>query len=108
MLRDAGLDCRHVRDYGMQASADEAILIRAREEGRTIISADSDFSMLLDVTGGTQPSFLLFREPEIVRASDYAARILAILPIVENEISSGCVVTFRRGRFRVRRLPILR
>ncbi len=32
-LRESGHDAVHVRDYGMQASDDRSILVRAREEG---------------------------------------------------------------------------
>ena len=95
----------HVRDYGMHAAADPVILERARAEERIIISADSDFATLLAVMQLDKPSFILFREPEIVRAQDYAIRILSLLPVLGRELDTGCVVVFRRGRIRVRTLP---
>lgn len=76
-----------------------------REE-RVIVSADSDFAMLLAVHRLSMPSFILFREPDIIRAEDYAIRILETLPLLESELITGCVVTFRRGRTRVRSLPL--
>ena len=105
LLREAGHDAVHVRDYGMHAAADPVILERARAEERIIISADSDFATLLAVMQLDKPSFILFREPEIVRAQDYAIRILSLLPVLGRELDTGCVVVFRRGRIRVRPLP---
>ena len=54
----------------------------------------------------SKPSFILFREPDIIRAQEYAARSLECLPLIETELHAGCVVTFRRGRIRVPSLPI--
>ncbi|MBI3210736.1 MAG: DUF5615 family PIN-like protein [Candidatus Solibacter usitatus] len=104
-LRDAGHDAVHVRDYGLHDAEDPMILERAGIEERVIVSADSDFAMLLAVSRRSKPSFILFREADIIRAQDYANRILESLPSFEREIEAGCVVTFRRGRIRVRSLP---
>jgi predicted nuclease of predicted toxin-antitoxin system len=89
----------------MHAADDSLILERAAEEERVVVSADSDFAMLLAILRRNTPSFILFREPEIVRAEDYASRIVACLPVLHRELLSGCVVVFRRGRIRVRSLP---
>jgi predicted nuclease of predicted toxin-antitoxin system len=105
LLRNAGHDAVHVRDYGLQAAEDSAILERAASEDRTIVSADTDFAILLAVRRRAKPSFILLREPDVIRAEDYARIILESLPSLEDELEAGCVVTFRRGRIRVRSLP---
>ena len=106
LLRDAGYDAIHVRDYGLQAAEDPVILERAGTEDRILISADSDFAMLLATSRRSKPSFVLFREPDIIRPADYASTILLNLPAIEHELLAGCVATIRRGRVRVRTLPI--
>ena len=89
----------------MHAASDEAIVSRAREEDRVIVSADSDFGSILAAQEVERPSFILFREPNLLSASDYVKTLLPTLPLLEPELRSGCVAVFRRGRLRVRRLP---
>ena len=47
LLREAGHDSVHVRDYDMEAAKDDAIFERAASEERTIVSADTDFAHFL-------------------------------------------------------------
>jgi predicted nuclease of predicted toxin-antitoxin system len=106
LLREAGHDAVHVRDYALHAAEDSVILERAGSEDRILVSADSDFGMLLAISRRAKPSFILFRESEIIRAADYASAIFLNLPAIENDVLAGCVATFRHGRVRVRSLPI--
>jgi predicted nuclease of predicted toxin-antitoxin system len=46
-LRQARHDAVHVRDYDLQAAADGEIFERARNEGRILVSAETDFGTLL-------------------------------------------------------------
>jgi predicted nuclease of predicted toxin-antitoxin system len=89
----------------MQAASDEVILSRASEEDRIVVSADSDFSAILAVQERNHPSFILFREPNLLTAADYVRLLLAALPSLEPELANGCVAVFRRGHLRVRKLP---
>lgn len=89
----------------MRAAKDQEILARALTEDRIVVSADSDFSAILAAQEAIRPSFILFREPNLMRADDYINLLVPALQVLEPELMSGCVAVFRRGRLRVRRLP---
>ena len=106
LLVAAGHDAAHVRSYGLQAASDEAILARALAEDRIVVSADSDFGAILAAQEAERPSFLLFRDPNLLVAADYVNMLLSALPVLAPELASGCVAVFRHGRLRVRKLPL--
>jgi predicted nuclease of predicted toxin-antitoxin system len=89
----------------MHASRDEEILARALLDDRVVVSADSDFSAILAAQEAERPSFILFREPNLLVARDYVDMLLPVLPLLESELASGCVAVFRKSRLRVRKLP---
>lgn len=106
VLRDAGYDAVHVRDYGLGAAADTTLLERAQREDRVIVSADTDFGTLLAQMRTSKPSFILLRWPGLRRAEDQAHVILANLSSVQDDLSTGAVVVIEPSRIRVRALPI--
>ena len=106
LLHRAGQDAVHVRTYGMQAAQDSDILTRALQEDRVIVSADSDFGAILAAQETEHPSFILFREPDLLSAEDYMNALHPVLATLEPELLAGCVAVFRRGRLRVRKLPL--
>jgi predicted nuclease of predicted toxin-antitoxin system len=107
-LRDNGHDAVHVRDLGMAAASDEAILARALHESRTVVTADRDFGTLLAMTGASLPSVILFRGDPNSRPGRQILIILASLPEIEQALVEGCVVVFFHDQMRVRPLPIVR
>jgi hypothetical protein len=64
----------------MQADTDERILAQALSDNRTVISADSDFGILLAFQRARQPSFILFKEDELTSAEDFADVPIPALP----------------------------
>ena len=55
LLRDSGTDATHIFDHNLAGASDADVSTLAVAERRTIVSADSDFSTLLALSGGTAP-----------------------------------------------------
>jgi predicted nuclease of predicted toxin-antitoxin system len=106
LLREAGHDAAHLRDYGMQAAPDEQVLDRARDEDRVLISADTDFGMLLSRLHTSAPSVVLVRRLVGRRAKDMTEVVLANLVMVADDLETGAIVVLGEESVRVRRLPI--
>jgi len=105
-LRSAGYDTVHVRDYGMQSASDAEILERALNENRIIVSADTDFGILLALRDDIEPSYILFRGMTTRRPEKQLQILLANLSALKESLEKGCIVVFDQNRIRVRNLPI--
>ncbi len=106
LLVDAGLDAVHVLDRGLGGAPDTEVSALAVSEGRTIISADSDFTTLLALSRGTAPSLVLLRSGDQLKPPTQAALLLANLPALETDLAFGVVVSLSSAHLRVRRLPL--
>jgi predicted nuclease of predicted toxin-antitoxin system len=58
-LAAAGHDATHVADHGLLAAADDVILAYALSHDQVIVSADTDFTIMLAVSGAKSPSLIL-------------------------------------------------
>jgi predicted nuclease of predicted toxin-antitoxin system len=89
----------------MLRAADTEVLLRASSEDRVIVSADTDFGMLLATTGVSRPSFVLVRHP--TRSPEALVDLLlASLEAVAEALNQGSIVALEESRLRIRRLPI--
>ena len=105
-LKAAGHDAVHLRDLGMQAAPDPAVLLRAQVDERVLVSADTDFGGLLSRSRATGPSVLLIRRLAGRRAAEQLAIILANLDQIAEDLTAGAVVVIGDDWIRIRRLPM--
>jgi predicted nuclease of predicted toxin-antitoxin system len=106
-LRSRGHDAVHAVELGLNRASDFDILVRAKEERRTIITADLDYPRLLALAQVTEPSLILFREGDWSEA-DVVARVADILRTLTPADITQSIIVVDRARVRRRRLPIAR
>ncbi len=105
-LRQAGYDAIHVREIDLQAAEDSTIFLRAIEEDRVIVTADTDFGALLALWKKTRPSVILFRRGSERRPQEQVTLLMLNLPNIQESLAEGSIVVFEQDRIRIRRLPI--
>jgi predicted nuclease of predicted toxin-antitoxin system len=105
-LAALGHDAIHVRQRGMSSAPDPQVLSLAEEEGRIIVSADTDFGSLLAVRNAKHPSFILLRKANGLRPQQLARIVSRVIEDYAEELASGAVVTVTDRTVRIRQLPI--
>lgn len=104
-LRNSGYDAIHLRDEKLQKLPDENIILKAKDEGRIILTFDLDFGELLAFSGDSLPSVIIFR---LEKANpDYVlSKLNPVLLECENVLENGVIITIKDKNYRVRYLPI--
>lgn len=105
-LQKAGYDTVHVRQMSLQSASDETIFEIAEQEGRVIISTDTDFGTILTLRKKLKPSVVLFRKLSQRRPEQQIKIFLTNLPDFIEELDQGCIVVIEEKRIRIRRLPV--
>lgn len=93
-------------DVGLLRATDEVIFDHAADNGMTVITADSDFPMLLALRQARVPSVVLLRRVAELPPAEHVALLLANLPNVLSDLDRGAIVSMAPDRIRVRDLPI--
>ncbi len=106
LLRELGFDAVHTGECGLATASDGAIIISGREEGRVIVTLDSDFHALLALSGATSPSIIRIRI-EGLRAEAVSTLVASTLGCCWDDLGQGAVVSVDENRVRVRSLPIM-
>ncbi|MBS1894049.1 MAG: DUF5615 family PIN-like protein [Actinobacteria bacterium] len=107
-LKDAGHDTTHVVEIGLVTASDPEIMRAAVDTERVLLTADSDFAAMLALGGAGAPSVVLLRSADHMRPLEQAELLAANLPLVEEDLLRGAIVSLNRRHLRVRALPIER
>ncbi len=105
-LRRHGHDAVHARDCGLTAAIDHCLFVRAAEEDRILVSADTGFAAVLAARHQPRPSVILFRHAAPRDPQAQRVLLLANLPAIAADLADGCVVVVEADRLRVRALPL--
>lgn len=105
-LSQAGYDVAHVADLDLLNAEDSLIFDHGVAEGYVVVTADSDFPMMLALRRVTSPSVILLRQVVELSADEHARLLLANLPSVTEDLERGVIVSLSPTRLTVRDLPI--
>lgn len=105
MVPHGGHDAAHLREQGLQRLPDAEIFVKARGEGRIVITFDLDFGEIAALSGERQPSVILFRLRN-TRTSRVIQRLSSVLSRAATELEEGAVVIVEEARLRVRAMPV--
>ena len=100
-----GHDAVHAAEIGLSRATDEEIILRAKRDGRTIVTADLDYPRLLAIAQASEPSLILFRGGDWSEAN-VIARTSEILEVLNETDIQQSILVVDRDRVRRRRLPI--
>jgi predicted nuclease of predicted toxin-antitoxin system len=90
-LATQGHDAVHASTLGLDRATDSQILTRARQDARTVVTADLDYPRLLAVAGAEGPSLIFFRGGDW-SASEAIARMQQIFRVMgESEVTHSIV-----------------
>jgi predicted nuclease of predicted toxin-antitoxin system len=104
-LRQQGHDAVHLVEEGLERLGDGDILVKARYEGRILLTVDLDFAQLSAMSGEPFPSVILFRLGNVSREV-LEVRLAEVLSQCAEDLATGAIVAVRDDAFRVRSLPI--
>jgi len=104
-LRRRGHDAVHLYELELQASTDAAVLQKAWEEGRILLTHDLDFGELLAAGRRRLPSVILFRLKDM-RPANIKSHLGAVLEHHVDALQKGAVCSVSERKVRVRMLPI--
>ena len=104
-LESLGHDATHLYEQGLGRLGDPAILQKARDEGRVLLTHDLDFGELMAASGAELPSVVIFRLRDM-RPQQVNAYLGKVVTEYQGVLEEGVIVSVSEGQIRVRRLPI--
>ena len=104
LLRDIGYDAVHASEVGHAASADTVLMKLAIEQGRIIVTYDSDFHAHLAIGRGRLPSVVRLRY-EHLQGPAFVQVLIEGISNHEEALLIGAALTLSPGTVRIRSLP---
>jgi predicted nuclease of predicted toxin-antitoxin system len=105
-LRSLGHDVERVGEALPGDASDRAIITRAQQQQRAILTQDLDFSAMIALGGAASPSLISLRlsSSRVEQVNEVLSRVL---PSLEAHVLAGSIVTVENHRVRRRTLPIV-
>jgi predicted nuclease of predicted toxin-antitoxin system len=104
-LAARGHDAKHASELGLDRAPDTAVLARASQEMRTVVTADLDYPRLLALAQANEPSLILFRDGDWSEA-EVIARMTDVLGALDEKEIAQSIIVVEKDRLRRRRLPL--
>jgi predicted nuclease of predicted toxin-antitoxin system len=105
-LTTAGCDVTHVGGFGLLHATDPDIFDFAVREGYVIVTADSDFPMLVALRRATSPSVIHLRHVAELAPERHIGLLIANLPAIGEDLDRGVIVSLSPSRLAIRELPV--
>lgn len=105
-LRAAGFEAAHVADLDLLTATDDQIFDQASELGLVVVTADTDFGMLLAMRRTVSPSVVHLRNVAELLVDAHVALLVANLPQIADDLERGAIVSLSPTRLAVRDLPL--
>ncbi|NOZ48621.1 MAG: hypothetical protein GXP37_01075 [Chloroflexi bacterium] len=104
-LRELGSEAVHLHEERLDRMMDAAILVKAREEGRVLLTHDLDFGELVAASGAQLPSVIVFRLRNM-RPENVNQHLMRIIEEHGAMLETGAFISVTEGRIRMRPLPL--
>lgn len=104
-LRSLGHDVLRVTDLLPATASDETIVERAAQDQRIVLTQDLDMTAIIALSRRRYPSLVTLRLSS-VRIELVNTILQRTLPILEQDLQEGALVTIEDSRVRLRRLPL--
>lgn len=105
-LSESGFDAIHVADVRLLTASDDAIFEYAANNDYVIVTADSDFPMMLATRRADRPSVVVLRHVTELPRQRHGELLAANLPLVAEDLRRGAIVSLSPTRLAVRDLPV--
>jgi len=102
-LTAAGMPSIHVIDAGFRGRSDSDVLAEANGNRRTLLTADLDFSNVLQYPLGSHAGIVIARFPNETPVETLNQAVLSALEALTDDELAGCLVVIEPARVRIRR-----